>query len=259
MKCSMYRILWICTFSFLLQYCVTLGGESLTVGCEAGNEPLNCSPLSFEENQGQFPSAIKFAGRGLKDHVFLTPTGFQIEIRSHNGATYFGLDFANSNPAVKLEGKEKASGVVNYLIGNDPSRWRMGISSWHSVIYLELYPGIDLLCYGKEGHLEYDFILEPGADPDQIALSFKGAEKIEISKEGDLVIQAGAGTIRHIRPLAYQEVNGGRKNVDCAYRLNSPSSVQFKVAAYDESRSLIIDPVIVYSTYFRRNPFRRSQ
>jgi hypothetical protein len=164
---------------------------------------------------------------------------------------------ANNSPPV--QGEVELLGKVNYFIGNDPSRWRTNISSFAKVQYREVYPGTDLVYYSnQEGRLEYDFVLAPGADPNLIALKFDGADRIELDASGDLIAWVGGRPVRWQKPIVYQEFNGRRTEIAGAYRIHDGAlafqadaahRIGFELAAYDRSRPLIIDPVLVYSTY----------
>lgn len=164
---------------------------------------------------------------------------------------------ANASPPIQGDGG--LTGKVNYFLGNDPSRWRTNIPTFAKVQYRGVYPGTDLLYYGnRDGRLEYDFVLAPGADPSLIVLEFDGADRIELDASGDLVAWVGGRPVRWQKPVVYQEFNGRRTEIAGAYRLydgalafqaNSAYRIGFEVAAYDRSQPLVIDPVLVYSTY----------
>ena len=102
----------------------------------------------------------------------------------------------------------KLPGRVNYLLGNDPSRWRVGIPSHARLVRRPSTRGIDLAYYGQQGRLEYDFLLQPGADPNAIVLAFPGVRDLEIDGNGDLRLGASGGELREQRPVAYQVVDG---------------------------------------------------
>ncbi len=112
-----------------------------------------------------------------------------------------------------------------------------------------LYPGIDLIYYGNQRQLEYDFIVSPGANPSVIALDFQGAERVEVDVQGNLLLHTTVGVMRLGKPSIYQEVDGSRRGIPGGYVLKNPSQVAFQVAAYDANRPLVIDPVLFYSSY----------
>jgi hypothetical protein len=195
------------------------------------------------------------------------------------------MKLVGANPSPKVAGEAVLSGKVNYLIGKDPKKWRTNIPTFGKVHYEAVYPGIDLVYYGNQRQMEYDFVVAPGADPNQIRLSFSGLipspqpsptqgegakndESVRISDNGDLVVATDVGDVRMKKPILYQEIAGVRVPVDGGYHLLPPSGlpplpagegwgegkraaphVSFQIAAYDRTRPLIIDPVLVYSTY----------
>jgi len=140
-------------------------------------------------------------------------------------------------------------GRVNYLSGKDSSQWLTGVPTYAKVAYEGLYPGVDMVYYGNQGKLEYDFVVAPGADPRQVKLGFRGVDKINIGSAGELVLRAANEELRMNKPVIYQETGGVRKPINGGYVLMDGQEVGFQVAAYDTSRPLIIDPVLVYSTY----------
>lgn len=163
---------------------------------------------------------------------------------------------ANLNPAI--QGEKKLRGQANYFLGSDPKRWRANVPTYEQVRYQNVYPGIDLVFYGHQRELEYDFVVAPGADPNQIRLQFAGLHKLEKDSRGDLILHAIGGQVRQPKPVIYQEVDGGRSLIEGQYTLLSRntgtnpfsiSEVGFQMADYDVAKPLIIDPVLFYSTY----------
>ncbi len=154
-----------------------------------------------------------------------------------------------ANPHVRVEGMEELAGTVNYFVGNDPKQWRTGIHPFGKVRYGQVYPGVDLVYYGNQRQLEYDFLVSPGADPGVITLGFAGAEQLEIDMQGNLVAQVPGGTVVWRKPVAYQEAGGTRREVEGSFVLRGPRQVGFQVGEYDTRLTLTIDPAMVYSTY----------
>ncbi|MGI8550221.1 MAG: SBBP repeat-containing protein [Dehalococcoidia bacterium] len=151
-------------------------------------------------------------------------------------------------------GEDLLPGAVNYFIGSDPQQWHTDIRTYSKVRYPNVYPGIDLVYYGNQGQLEYDFIVSPGADPEQIALAYAGANSLHLDEQGSLLVALDSDesrstpALRQAKPTIYQQVDGLRRIVDGGYRLEG-ASVQFELARYDASLPLVIDPTLVYSTY----------
>src|SRR5438876_66583 len=224
-------------------------------------------PLYFEANQGQTDPQVRFLARGGGQTLFLTSTeavlvltkadsqaqGPQrpliIPVAARAGRqAVLRMAFAGASPQPRIAGQRELAGKVNYFLGNDPAKWRPNVPTYAAVRYEGLYPGIDLVYYGNNRQLEYDLVVAPGADPSQIALTFEGADRLEIDATGDLVLHTAVGTIHQRRPIVYQQTNGIRSEVAGAYVLRGGNDIGFQVAAFDGSRPLIIDPVLAYST-----------
>lgn len=209
-------------------------------------------PLSFEANVGQTDPEVDFISRGSGYTLFLTPREAVLALRKgdkSNAATALRMKFVGSESAPRAIAQEKLPGKVNYLIGKDPSRWRTGISTCAKVAYQNLYPGVDLIYYGNQRQLEYDFVVQPGIDPNIIALEFEGADELKVDAQGELVLNAGGGEIRQRKPFIYQDVDGARREVAGSYKLKDKNTVRFQLGDYDASKPLVIDPVLVYSTF----------
>src|ERR1035437_9785652 len=157
------------------------------------------------------------------------------------------MKLRNANLAAKVTGQDELSGTSNYFIGNDPAKWRTSVPTYAKVKYEGIYPGIDLVYYGNQRQLEYDFVLQPGASPQAIRLGIAGAKRLRL-EHGDLVLTSAEGDVHLRSPHIYQEANGVRREVRGGYVFKSNNEVGFKVAGYDRRRSLVIDPVLAYST-----------
>jgi hypothetical protein len=159
-----------------------------------------------------------------------------------------------SNPNPVVEGSDEQPGKTNYFIGADPSRWRTNVPTYAKVTYHNVYPGIDQVYYGNQRRLEFDCVVAPEADPKAISLSFDGADSLQISDEGDLVLRVNGGEVRLRKPVVYQpdpmsQGAAARRIIDGQYVVRGQNNVAFELAAYDTSKPLIIDPVLDYSTY----------
>jgi IPT/TIG domain/Beta-propeller repeat len=148
-----------------------------------------------------------------------------------------------------MVGQELLPGKSSYFLGNDPEKWITGVPSYARVEYGHIYPGIDLLFYGNQQHLEYDFIVGPHADPNQIALSVEGASHTHVDSDGDLSVAVADSEVKFRKPVIYQEENGKRRTIDGGYILTADNQVKFQVGPYDRERPLVVDPVLDYSTY----------
>ena len=148
-----------------------------------------------------------------------------------------------------MRGIDRMPGRSNYIVGNDTSRWKTDIAQYAKVLYEDVYPGIDMVYYGKQHELEFDLIVAPGSDPAQAALKFDGLDRMEIDDDGDLVLETASGTLIQHKPIAYQHIDGKRVLVNAEYKLADDQRITFKIGDYDPANELIIDPVLSYSTY----------
>jgi hypothetical protein len=214
-------------------------------------------PLAFVANQGQTDAQVNFLTGGTGYTLFLTPTQAVLDMQHAAGnspratESVLRLQLLGSNPKAQAVGLDALASTSNYLMGNDPGQWHAGIANFGQVEYQGVYPGIDMLYHGNQGHLEYDFDVAPGADPNVIRLSFKGARGLSLNATGDLVVHTSAGNLVEQAPVLYQVVGGVRQAVTGHYILRVNGQVGFRVGAYDRTRPLIIDPTysLVYSTY----------
>ncbi len=277
-------------------------------------------PLQFEANHGQTDARVRFLSRGPGYTVYLADTEAVLSLRGSAKRTNAECRMQNAdcrlqnrrpggtrararqieNRKSKIENHvlrmrlvgaerrprvdalERLPGVVNYLMGNDPKKWRTQIPTYAKVRFRGVYPGVDLVYYGSEsGRLEYDFVVAPGADPKQIRLAFQGADKTVVDPAGDLVLRAGTQEVRFRKPAVYQEIAGRRVAVAAGWALGSGfrlqgsgfraaresnrkskienrKSASFALAAYDRRRPLVIDPVLVYSTYLGGSEWEKA-
>jgi hypothetical protein len=248
-------------------------------------------PLSFEANYGQSDPGVKFLARGKGYTLFLTPSeailalrqvrnGAEGKAKPHNEAIHSDHEHhkpverieeikqtvvrmklleAKSDPAVT--GREELPGKLNYIIGDDPTKWYTNIPTYARVQYTDVYPDVDLIYYGNHGQLEYDVVVKPGGDPSRVRLAIEGIESLNITDVGDLEIGLiDIGKIIQKRPYAYQEINGNQVEVAAAFKILDSEIEQqdsrlktgtygFEVASYDRNYPLIIDPTLIYSTF----------
>jgi hypothetical protein len=229
-------------------------------------------PLRFEENRGQTNSEVRYVSHGSGYELFLTPQDAVLALRSsapqaksasnrlvalresHNArfaerssAVRIHLEGANSAP--RITGVDPLPGKTNYFIGNDPKKWHTEVPSYARVKYADIYPGVDLVFYGNQCRLEYDFVVAPGANPNAIRLNLEGAEKVRLNAQGDLELSVPGGEVVLQKPVVYQMVKGERHAIAGSYAVTKRHQVAFNVADYDRSEPLILDPVLNYSTY----------
>lgn len=204
-------------------------------------------PLAFEPNQGQGDGRVLFLSRNPGYSLFLTAQEAVVSLRGAAQPVHIAWQGANPNPEVA--GLETLPGKHNYLRGSDPAKWHRDIPTYGKVRYRDLYPGIDLVYYGRQQHLEYDLVVAPGADPSQIRLQLAGMDAMNLDKEGALHLQVAEQSLTLGKPIVYQETAGEKKTVDGEYVLSADKQVSLKLAAYDVTKPLVIDPVLTYSTY----------
>jgi hypothetical protein len=147
-----------------------------------------------------------------------------------------------------VSGVDEMSGKSNYFIGNDAKKWHTNVPRYAKVKYTGVYSGIDLVYYGNQQQLEYDFVVAPGADPRRIQLGISGARRISCNEDGNLVLTMDEGEILWHKPVVYQKHGGTRQEIATHYAINAKNRVRFEVGDYDSRRPLFIDPLI-YSTY----------
>jgi uncharacterized repeat protein (TIGR01451 family) len=219
-------------------------------------------PLIFEPNLGQGSPEAKFLAHGVGYGFSLDATGAVLGLqvaRSSRGKSreqLVRMRLVGGNPAADIAGTGLLPGKSNYLVGNDPQHWHTGVPQFAGVRYGNVYPGIDLVFYGNQGQLEYDFRVAPGADPSRAELQFDGVGKLEI-KNGDLLIAGSANEdskdsaiLRMRKPEIYQRQGTRRIPVEGHFNLQADNRVSFEVGPYDRGRELIIDPALDFSSYF---------
>jgi uncharacterized protein (TIGR03437 family) len=208
-------------------------------------------PFRFEANQGQADPSVRFIARGQGYNLGLTTSGSALSLfdLEHRRSAIVRTRIVGANRSPVLEAIDRQSTKTNYIRGNDPAKWLRNVPSWSRVKYRQVYPGIDLVFYGSNKRLEYDFNVSPGADPSAIELEFSGAQRIRIDRSGDLVIETDAGEIRWEKPSIYQQYGSARMTVAGAFALKHGNRVAFNIGAYDRSRELVIDPTLAYASY----------
>ena len=245
-----------------------VGGVTATSRAN-GLAGLGSLPICFEANQGQAEGPTRFIARGPAYYFSLSPTDATVSLRKFGPAsTNAGwkndrkraidpigfcsvrLECLGADPTAEVVGEAGLAGRVNYFIGSDAANWRTGVPLFERVRVKQMYPGIDLVHYGNQQYLEYDFEVAPGASPTAIAMRFSGADHISINPQGDLVLKLGGDEIRQPRPNIYQDVNGSRKKISGGYVLADSRTVKFSLGEYERSLPLIIDPVLSYSSYY---------
>ena len=219
-------------------------------------------PLGFEANQGQTDPHAQFLSRGSGYSLFLTPDEVILNLERQKPASssqapgrkpeatpvdILRMKLVGANTGAAVAGVDPQPGVVSYLIGNDPKKWHSGIPTYGKVEYLQIYPGVDLVFYGNQRQLEYDFVVAPGADPSRIAWRIDGA-RASVDAEGNLALSAPNGPASFKKPVLYQMDGDKKIGVEGSFEV-AGNQVRFRLDSYDHSRALIIDPVLSYATY----------
>lgn len=250
-------------------------------------------PLSFESNKGQIDKQVDFISRGNGYNLFLKATEAVLTLNSGNScadkdrtnnserrapidklkdliskskskskstdvdvnvkSTVLKMQIVGADANAQVSGVDQLAVQSNYFIGNDQKHWRTNVASYSKVKYQNIYAGIDMVYYGNQRELEYDFIVRPGSDLNKIKLHFDGAKSLQLADNGDLIIKIDNGYLRKQKPLIYQEIDGHRELVTGNYIINKDKEIGFHAADYDITRPLIIDPVLSYSTYLGGN------
>ena len=230
---------YFCLFALFLEVLLPVSGRE--------RSQLQSLPLAFEQNLGQAASATSFILHRDGVSTFFRNDGVVFDLPGQQGS-HQSVELTWDAAGIAPQGRHLQPGHTNYLLGRDAAKWIRNVPLYSTVEYPRLFPGISLLFYGNGDSLEHDFRLSPGADPEQISLRFKGADKLEIDVHGDLQVHAAGGQLTLRRPVAYQEI-GGRKSVNASFSLAKDSIVRFRVGDYDRAHSLVIDPVFTFSTY----------
>jgi len=217
--------------------------------------------LSFEANRGQADPEVRFLARGNGYTLFLTATETVLSLRepaapgSRNEKqtgkpTVLRMRLVGANPKAEVEGVDELAGKSNYFIGNDPSKWRTNVPNYAKVEHRQVYPGIDLVYSGEQHQVRFDLVVSPHANPRDVRMAFDGIRGLDLDDEGNLLLRASAGVVRVLRPVAYQEYGGERREVRVRYSLWKRREATFDVGTYDAGRRLVIDPTLAYSACF---------
>jgi uncharacterized protein (TIGR03437 family) len=209
--------------------------------------------LVFEPNQGQTSSSVKYMARAPRATLWLTSDGAALSTVAgpdpKSGRVVLKLRFEGANRSPRIEGEDLRPSVSNYFLGRDPRRWRTGVKQFGKVRYRNVYPGIDIVFYGNPRSLEYDWIVQPGADPANIRFTFDGADGIAADADGDLVVNIGGVEIRNRKPRIYQRGAHGDRFVNGRYLVLGKRRAGFLIDRYDRAKELVVDPVLSYATF----------
>ncbi len=206
----------------------------------------------FEKNAGQTDPEVDFLCRGESHILYLTSTGSILHLLGDGGnrrSIPLRMELSGSNPRSEASGFDEMKSKSNYYTGSDPDSWITGVPHYSKVGYLDIYNGIDMVYYFNDDKLEFDFNVSPGADPEQIRLSFSGADKFEKDGNGNLSVSAGGHELVFNKPSAWQEKAGRKQEVEVQFAVLDGGNIRFDIGSYDTNAGLTIDPQIVYATY----------
>ena len=234
-------------------------------------------PLSFEPNQGQAHRKVRFLTHSSDSFLSLAPSEATLKIlpwmdAQHNrspallqssktllavagraSAGTLRMQLVGADPHASCLQQQPLPGRVNYFVGHDPVKWHTDIPTFGKVGFHGVYPGVDVVYYGNQRRLEYDFVVAPHADPKQIQLHFEGTQGVRLNAAGDLILRMQGRELQWRKPTAYQQEKAGKRAIAARYRLkrlpNGQAGVSFALGRYDTARPLVIDPVLTYSTY----------
>jgi gliding motility-associated-like protein len=187
--------------------------------------------------------AEKMHGHQLDPHARQLPQSDSLTIRSHAYETQFVG--ANQQPTIIAD--KPIVTYNNYFIGNDPSKWAIGCKIYQGITVQNLYPNVDLRYYSNNGSMKYDLIVKPGGNISQIALQYKGAEKLTV-KNKELLVGTSVGEVKELYPYTYQYSAKGKQELPCKYIVKG-NTVRFEVKNYDPALPLIIDPTLIFSSF----------
>lgn len=225
------------------------------------------SHVLFAKNKGQWNDKVLYEGKFKGGKVFLEKQNFTYVFFPKNGLesvhhqlnnpagfdsvlTYHSvkMEFVNSNINSTIQEVDSNSFFENYFIGNNPDKWASKVKSYKQIIYENLYQGISVKAFSDKNNFRYDFIIEPGADIGQLAMSFKGQNYLRI-ENGNLIINTQVGDIAQKAPFAYQTINKKIIKIKCEYILEK-NNVKLKIGSdYDKRYTLVIDPTLVFASY----------
>jgi hypothetical protein len=210
-------------------------------------ESSNIRTLAFEPNRGQSDKQVRFIGRAPNYTAFFTAN--EVLLTPHPQGDVVRMKLAAANPSPVITPQGVLPGEISYVPASGATPALSHIPTYNTVRYSDVYPGIDVIYYGNQGQLEYDFVVRPGADPKRIRLAFEGAKSIAIDADGALRMQGATGEIRQSRPYVYQETERGRQKIAAQWVRVGAHRFGVHVGAYDRTRPLIIDPLVLYASY----------
>jgi hypothetical protein len=226
------------------------GSSFSQMASKKGRASVDELPIQFEPNYGQAEPTSRFVAHLPASELVLHSREFDLYVgggSSHYDA--FAVRFVNASEKTRLTGSDLRASRTNYLLGRDPSRWHTHIPNFGRVTYAGLYPGIDAVFHGTGQRLEHDFVVSPGADYHAIRMHLAGSQSIALQTDGQLRIRLAGGDVFFAQPEVYQLVGKVRHKLGGTFAIVGRNEITFQVGPYDHSKPLVIDPVLVYSTF----------
>lgn len=223
-------------------------------------------PLDFEPNVGQFSDGVSFVAHGLGYALMISSEGIELggsrpgrdtesartPLRANADSRSLKMILRGANPHSHPTGVQERPGKVNFLFGRNPAAWHRDVPTYARVSVPEIYRGVDVVYYGDQHQLEYDFIVAPRANPRQIRLEFEGATDLKVSPSGDLLVGTATGSLRLHRPVVYQPTADSPEQKTYRagkWEVSRKRAARFVLGPYDPRSPLVIDPVLTFSTY----------
>lgn len=234
-----------------------------TMWARNGRDTLGVgTAVSFTENLGQWDAAVRYEAQLHDAAMFLEETGWTVLLRSASmhpapqtsPMRYhaYRMTFAGSAGTLP-QGEDKQPGYSNYYLGDNPGRWRSGVPSYGAVRYTDIWPGVDLELYTAQNALKYNFIVHPDGNATGIAVDYEGTEGVGVGRDGTLTVRTTVRDIVELKPYAYQTYGGREHEVEARWRVQRMKDGIYRATVelgdYDRSRDLVIDPVLIFSTY----------
>lgn len=245
----------VCVLMFFLVPQAASAGKGLP-GVTALSDSYGKTPLYFIPNYGQLDPQVRFYAAARDFNIWLTNRGMVFDSGDISDRDVSRLEFVGASASPSIEALDPTQHRVNFLRGSDKRKWHRGIPTSRAVLYKNIYRGIQLKVYGKARHLEYDWIVEPGADPAAINWQYCETGGTYIDDHGDLNIKTVTGRLVHKRPVSFQLIDGRKVSVTVTFKKSGSDIYGFSVGRYDRNHPLIIDPVVLsYSTYLGGSDF----
>lgn len=213
---------------------------------------------TFIENAGQADARAPLYMKGRDATVFFTQRGLSLALAHDTGLAIerwnLALDFLNANPSVRPTGRDPVPAAITFFEGS-ADRWQTGVRAYTSVVYADVWPGVDLVFRIADGRFKYEFAVRPNADPSQIRLRWRGATDVDVDTSGGIDVVTPMRTIRDEAPVSFQNVDGRQTRVATSYKVVRDDDanawdVRFTLGDYDSNQSLLIDPtMLVYSGF----------